>query len=109
MEDGDGDDQMEMLTGALARARKLVAGLEREQAEAERAPHEGLTAEQVAAGREALENAVASARRMLAALEEAYEIALDARRGGSESWLDDGDSDEGDQYEDDSDDGRPVN
>ena len=109
MEDGDGDDQMKMLTEALGRARRLVAGLEREQVEAERAPHEGLTAEQVAAGREALENAVASARRMLAALEEAYEIALDARRDGSESWRDDGDSGDGRPDEDASDDGRPVN
>jgi hypothetical protein len=109
VEDGNADDEMKMLTEALARARRLVAGLEREQAEAERAPREGLTAEQLAAGREALENAVASARRMLAALEEAYEIALDARRGGSESWRDDGDSDGGDPDEDDPDDGRPVN
>jgi hypothetical protein len=98
---------MEMLTEALARARKLVAGLEREQAEAERAPHEDLTPEQLEAGREALGNAVASARRMLAALEEAYEIALEAQRGGG--WQDDGDSDGGDSDEDDSDDGRPVN
>jgi hypothetical protein len=84
-----------------------VAGLEREQAEAERAPHEDLTPEQLEAGREALENAVASARRMLAALEEAYEIALEAQRGGG--WRDDGDSDGGDSDGDDSDDGRPVN
>lgn len=109
MEDGDADDEMKMLTEALARARKLVAGLEREQAEAERAAHEDLTPEQRAAGREALENAVASARRMLAALEEAYEIALDARRGGSESWRDNGDSGDGGSDEDNSDDGRPVN
>ncbi len=104
MEEEDVDDQMKMLADALARARGLVAGLEQAREEAERSPHEDLTPEQLAEGREAMENAVASARRMLAALEEAYEIALEERRAESEGARGDGDSvDEG------SDDGQPVN
>ncbi len=100
MEGRDADDEMRALTDALARARNLVAELERVREEAEQSPREDLTPEQLAQGREAMENAVASARRMLAALEGAYEMVLEERRGETE---------EGRRDDGDSDDGRPVN
>jgi len=64
-----------MLADALARARKLVSEIERQKVEVEASPPTDLTPEQLAQGKFAFENALASARRMLKALEEASEIA----------------------------------
>jgi hypothetical protein len=73
-----------------------VAELERVREEAEEPPRADLTPEQLGEGRGAMENAVASARRMLTALEGAYEIALEERRGESGSSLEeDGDEEDG--------------
>jgi hypothetical protein len=75
-----------------------VAELESVREEAEESPREDLTPEQLTQGREASENAVASARRMLAALEGAYEIALEETRGEGRHEEDGGEGD-----------GQPVN
>jgi hypothetical protein len=64
-----------MLTDALARARRLVEGLEKAQAETE-APPPDLSPEKLAEGKMALDNALAAARRTQSALNAAYEIAL---------------------------------
>ena len=65
-----------MLADALAKARKLVAEIEKQQAEIESAPPStDLTPEQLAQGKFAFEKALASARRMLKALEDASAIA----------------------------------
>ena len=64
----------ELLAGALARARKLVADLEKQGAEVEANPPKH-PPDKLAQGRHAFETALASARRMLKALEEAAELA----------------------------------
>ena len=66
------EGQEQMLADAIAKARKLVADLERQQQELETSSSSSqLPAEQLALGRQAMANAVASARRMLRALEDA--------------------------------------
>lgn len=67
------DDPEHMVTDAIAKARKLVRDLERQQAEVEANPPQ-IAPEQLAEGRRAFENALSSARRMLKALEEASEL-----------------------------------
>ena len=62
-----------MLSDALARARRLVAELEKQGAEVEANPP-NLSPEKLAEGRHAFEMALASARRMLKALEEAAQM-----------------------------------
>jgi hypothetical protein len=66
-----------MLAEALTKARRLVAEMEKQQAEVEASPPD-LPPEQLAMGKLAFEKAVASARRMLQALEEAAKIAHDS-------------------------------
>jgi hypothetical protein len=75
----EGDDFVDeaMLAEALAKARKLVAEMERQQAEVEASPPK-ISPEQLAAGKFAFEKALASGRRMLKALEDAAEIAQNA-------------------------------
>jgi hypothetical protein len=74
-DDNDGDFVDEaMLADALAKARKLVAKMERQQAEVDASPPK-LPPEQLAMGKFAFEKALASARRMLKALEDAAQIA----------------------------------
>jgi hypothetical protein len=63
-----------LLADALARARKLVAELEKQGAEVEANPPK-LSPEKLAQGKQAFEMALAAARRMLKALEEAAELA----------------------------------
>jgi hypothetical protein len=70
------DNQEQMLTEAIAKARKLVAELERQQKEIEAAPPD-LPPQQFAEGKQAFDNAVASARRMLEALEDAAALPAD--------------------------------
>ena len=66
------ESQEQMLADAIAKARKLVDELERQQQELEASERSSqLPPEQLAVGRQAMANAVASARRMLKALEEA--------------------------------------
>ena len=65
-----------MLTDAIAKARKLVAELERQQKELEASPPQ-LPPDQLAEGKQAFDNAVASARRMLRALEDAAALPAD--------------------------------
>ena len=65
-----------MLADAIAKARKLVAELERQQAELEASPPK-LPPDQLAEGTQAFDNAVASARRMLQALEDAAALPAD--------------------------------
>jgi hypothetical protein len=66
----------QMLADALAKARKLVAEIERQKEETESAPPPAdLTPEQLEMGKFAFEQALASARRMLKALEDASAIA----------------------------------
>jgi hypothetical protein len=65
-----------MLGDALARARHLVAELEKQQVEIDASPRPaGISAEQYEEGRHAMIKAIASARRMLVSLEEAEHIA----------------------------------
>ena len=68
------DHPEEMLADAIDRARKLVADMERQRAEVEANPPK-IPPEQLAEGREAFEKAIASARRMLQALEDAAEVS----------------------------------
>jgi hypothetical protein len=68
-----------MLSDALTRARRLVEELERTRTETEHVSAPELSPEQLAQGRQAIENALASARRALTALDAAYETALPDR------------------------------
>jgi hypothetical protein len=68
------DHPDEMLAQALAKARKLVADLERQQAEIEANPPK-LPPDQLEQGRQAFNNALASARRMVRALEDAGRVS----------------------------------
>jgi hypothetical protein len=70
------DDPDEMMTTALAKARRLVSDLEKEAAELEAKPPD-LPFPKLAEGKQAMQNAVASARRMLKALEEAAAMQPD--------------------------------
>lgn len=65
-----------MLDEALKRARQLVEELEKQKAEIDASPPpKDLSAEDYAEGKHAMIKAVASARRMLVALEAAKQIA----------------------------------
>jgi hypothetical protein len=66
-----------MLPEALTKARRLVAEMEKQQAEVEAAPP-NLPPEQLAMGKLAFDNALTAARRMLKALEEAKKIEYDS-------------------------------
>jgi hypothetical protein len=70
------DDPDQMLADAIAKARKLVAELARQQKEIEAAPPD-LPPEELAEGRQAFDNAVAAARRMLQSLEDAAALPKD--------------------------------
>jgi hypothetical protein len=72
------DDPDEMLATALVKARHLVSELEKESAELEADPPKDLMPEKLAQGKRAMANALASARRMLTALEEAIAIKKEA-------------------------------
>jgi hypothetical protein len=63
-----------MLPAAIEKARRLVAELERQQAELEATPGD-LSPEKSAEGKRAFADALASARRALTALEDAARIA----------------------------------
>jgi hypothetical protein len=63
-------DDRAMLDDALTRARKLVGDLERQKAELSASPG-SLPSDKLIKGIAAFENALSSARRMLAALEDA--------------------------------------
>ena len=76
MKPGDQDDPDQMLADAIAKARKLVTELERQQTEIEAAPPD-LPPAQLAEGKQAFDNAVAAARRMLQSLEEAAALPAD--------------------------------
>ena len=75
LDDNNNVDE-QMLADAIAKARKLVADLERQQRELAAAPSD-LSPQKFAEGREAFDNAVASARRMLKALEDAAALSVD--------------------------------
>jgi exonuclease VII small subunit len=70
---------VDTLSDAIARARKLVAALERQKVELEASPP-AIPPDKLAEGKRAFENALASAKRMLAALEGAAEIRESADR-----------------------------
>jgi hypothetical protein len=74
MEPGD-LESVEMLRLAREKGEKLLAGLLEHQAEVEASPPKDLTPEKLAEGKYALEQAIASTRRMLAALNDAQQIA----------------------------------
>jgi hypothetical protein len=67
------DQDREMLASAMKKARHLVEELEKQQREIEASPPD-LPADDLARGKEYFANAVASARRTLAALIEAAEM-----------------------------------
>ena len=71
-------EQDQMLADALVKARRLVANLEQQQRELLASPPTSLEPEKLAQGKMAMENALASARRMLKALEEAVVIRIQA-------------------------------
>jgi hypothetical protein len=64
-----------MLNDALSRARKLVAELEEQKKQIDQSPPKDIDPEKFAEGRHAMIKAIASARRMLAALEDAERVA----------------------------------
>lgn len=64
----------ELLSQAWVKARRLLKGLEQQQAELEVNPPD-LPPEKLAQGRAAMANATAAARRAMAALDEAMKIA----------------------------------
>jgi hypothetical protein len=71
---------VEELDLAIAKARKLVAAIEQQKAELEassRTQASSVPPEKLAEGKRAFKNALASARRMLSALEGAAAIAPD--------------------------------
>ena len=72
-----------MLVTALVKARHLVSELEKEAAELEANPPKDLAPQKLAEGKFAMTNALASAKRMLKALEEA--IAIKAEEDEAES------------------------
>lgn len=65
-----------MLADALAKARKLVAEMERQQQEIEASPPQ-IPLEQLTEGKQAFENALTSAKQMLSALEQAAALPPD--------------------------------
>ena len=72
------DDQLDLLRQARDRAAKLVEGIRRQRddvATNRPTPASPVTPEQLAQGRAALDNALASAERMLASVDAALEIA----------------------------------
>jgi hypothetical protein len=69
-------DPEQMLADAIVKARKLVTDMERQQKEIDAAPPD-LPPEQLAQGRQAFDNAVAAARRMLKSLEDAAALPAD--------------------------------
>ena len=70
------DDPKQMLADAIAKSRKLVAELERQQRELEASPPQ-LPPDQFAEGKQAFDNALAAARRMLKSLEDAAALPAD--------------------------------
>jgi hypothetical protein len=79
MEPGD-PESVEMLRQAREKGEKLLAGLLENQAEVEANPPKHLTPEKLAEGKYALEQAIASTRRMLAALNDAQQMAGDSQQ-----------------------------
>ena len=75
---------MELLDQALQRARRLVSELEARKAEVEANPPP-ISVDQLAMGRQAMTNAIESARRMLVSLEDAWESAVKDLAESSES------------------------
>lgn len=71
----DNQDAMElaMLSEAMQKATKLMEELKRLQADADANPKD-LPPDQLAEGREALQNAIASTERMLSSLQEAAAV-----------------------------------
>jgi hypothetical protein len=69
------DDQLDLLRQARDRAAKLVDGLRRQRDELRDGQPASTDPESVARGRAAMDNAVASAGRMLAAVDDALRIA----------------------------------
>ena len=67
-------DERKMLNEALSRARTLVAELEEQKKQVDASPPR-IDPQKLAEGRHAMIKAIASARRMLAALEDAERIA----------------------------------
>jgi hypothetical protein len=70
----DSRQSLDMLRAAHGRAEKLVAELEKQIREVETNPPD-LAPEKLEEGRQALDGALASARRMLQSLDEAMKIA----------------------------------
>ena len=73
---GNSEYDVQTLIDALARARKLVESLEHTKAQTDETASTNLDCEQVAAGRQAIDHALAAARRALAALDAAHDAAL---------------------------------
>ena len=67
-------EQLRTLVSAIEKAEKLVADLERQQAEVEKSPPD-LPPEQLEQGRTAMQNAIKSARRMCDSLKSALAMA----------------------------------
>jgi hypothetical protein len=70
-------DQLDLLKQARERAEKLVAEIRRQRDDLLANPPTHLDAESMSQGRIAMDNAVASAERMLAAVEGALAEAMD--------------------------------
>lgn len=67
-------DQLDLLQQARDRARKLVDDVRRKRDELLAARPPGIDADKLAQGRNAMDNAVASAERTLAAVEDALKL-----------------------------------
>jgi hypothetical protein len=69
-------DERAMLTAAIERAQRLLADLESQQADLDRNPPK-IAKVDLIVGREAMQNAIASTRRMLVALRAAEQVAVE--------------------------------
>src|SRR5689334_4064079 len=97
---------MELLSQAIERAERLVTELENRKAEAEANPPP-LSPQQLQMGKMAMEKALASARRMLVSLHEAWDIAVKDMAQSSQSDEGDGDSDDASATDDTEDETHP--
>ena len=68
-------EQLRTLVSAIEKAEKLVADLEKQQAEVEKSPPRNLAPEQLEQGRQAMQNAINSAKRMCESLKGALAVA----------------------------------
>jgi len=68
-------EQLQTLVSAIEKAEKLVSYLEKQQAEVEKSPPKDIPPQQLEQGRQAMQNAINSAKRMCESLKSALAVA----------------------------------